>query len=81
MTRKRILKTPKEKLLKSTGYLPQRWSIKSNDRYVNGIVFTFEKSTRTKSPTPNTGAQSFPPKGDSFLYIGMIGPNHGVDAS
>ena len=38
---------------------------------------TLEKSTKTKSPTSDSGATSAPPIGSAFMYIETSSSNHG----
>ena len=61
----------------SGGYLLPSWRIFCNDRINNGKITNFIKSTRTNSPTPDSGAMSLPPIGDSFMYIETSSNNHG----
>ena len=42
---------------------------KCNDKDGNGKISNFIKSTKTNSPTGDSGATNLPPTGDSFLYI------------
>ena len=55
----------------------QQWSIKCNDKINNGKTQNFIKSTKTKSPTRNSGANSLPPLGNAFIYNDTSGNNHG----
>ena len=59
------------------GYLLQNWNIKCNDRNNNGKISNFIRSTKTNSPSANSGAKSLPPIGDSFMYIETSNNNHG----
>ena len=61
----------------SGGYLLQHWNIKCNDQNNNGKIQNFVKSTKTSSPTGNSGATSLPPIGNSFMYIETTSNNHG----
>ena len=45
------------------------WRIHCNDRNNNGNIQNFFRSTKTNSPTSNSGALNSPPIGDSFMYI------------
>ena len=58
-------------------YLMQRWIIECKDRNSNGKVNNFIKSTKTQSPTGNSGATSVPPIGNSFMYIETSSNNNG----
>ena len=51
--------------------------IKCNDKNNAGKIQNFLRSTRTNSPTGDSGAASLPPVGDSFMYIETSGNNHG----
>ena len=59
------------------GYLLQNWNIIANDKNNNGKISNFIKSTKTNSPTGDSGASSLPPIGDSFMYIETSSNNHG----
>ena len=37
----------------------------------------FKNSSRTSCPTPNSGATSLPPIGDSFMFLGKLRKNFG----
>ena len=43
----------------------------------NGIIQNFIKSTKTISPTSDSGATSIPPIGSAFMYIETGSSNHG----
>ena len=49
------------------GYLPPYWKIICNDKNNNGKIQNFIKSTKTNSPTGNSGETSLPPIGDAFM--------------
>ena len=51
----------------SGGYLLQNWNIKCNDKNGNGKIANFIKSTRTNSPSSNSGPEGLPPIGDCFM--------------
>ena len=57
--------------------LLQRWNIKCNDKNNNGAIQNFSRSTKTSSPTSDSGATNLPPFGDSFMYIETSSNNHG----
>ena len=59
------------------GYLLQNWFIICNDINNNGKIRNFIKSTKTKSPTGNSGATSLPPIGNAFMYIETSSGNPG----
>ena len=56
--------------------LLQRWNIICNDKNNNSQIGNFVKSTKTSSPSPETGATIKPPIGDAFLYIETSSNNH-----
>ena len=62
------------------GYLLPSWRIFCSDRNNNGKIQNFIRSTKTSSPTNNSGATVTPPIGDSFLYIESSGNNFGSNA-
>ena len=74
---KQITDTTNIKASNTGGYLLQNWFIKSNDKNKNGKIQNFIKSTKTNSPTGDSGATSIPPIGDSFMYIENSSNNHG----
>ena len=59
--------------------LLQKWDIKCNAKNGTGDIHRFIKSTRTSSPTSDSGATSLPPIGDAFMYIETSGGNHGAN--
>ena len=59
-----VIKSPN-----TAGYLLPYWKISCNDRNNNGKIANFVRSTKTNSPTGDSGATSLPPIGDSFMYI------------
>ena len=61
----------------SGGYLLQNWNIKCNDKNYNGKIQNFLKSSKTTSPTGDSGADSLPPIGTAFMYIDTTSNNHG----
>ena len=63
----------------SGGYLLQNWNIKCNDKNNNGKIQNFIKSTKTNSPTGDSGATTLPPIGTAFMYIETSSGNHGND--
>ena len=58
-------------------YLLQNWKIKCNDKNGNGKIQNFIKSTKTNSPTGDSGATNSRLIGDSFMYIETSSNNHG----
>ena len=69
-----ILKYPNQ-----GGYLLPSWRIFCNDRNNSGKIQNFVRSTKTNSPTGNSGATDLPPIGDSFMYIETSSNNSGSD--
>ena len=62
----------------SGGYLLQNWVIECNDRNNSGKIQNFVKSTKTNSPTGDSGATSLTPIGTTFIYIETSSNNHGT---
>ena len=65
------------KSLNNCGYLAQNWNIKCNDKNGIGKISKFIRSTKTNSPSCNSGATSLPPIGSAFMYIETSSNNHG----
>ena len=59
------------------GYVLPYWKIICNDKNNNGKIQNLIKSTKTNSPTGNSGATSPPPIGDAFMYIQTSSNNFG----
>ena len=53
------------------------WRLFCNDRNNNGNINNFIRSTKTNSPTGNSGASIQPPIGESFTYIETSSNNFG----
>ena len=53
------------------------WKIICNNKNNNGKISNFIKTTRTNSPTSQSGATSLPPIGTSFMYTETSGDNNG----
>ena len=62
------------------GYLLQNWVTKCNDKNGNGKKSNFLKTTKTNSPTGDSGATSLPPIGDAFMYIETSSNIHSENA-
>ena len=60
-----------------SAYLLQNWNKKCNDKNNNGKIQNFIRSSKTNSPTADSGASSLPPIGDSFMYIETSSNNNG----
>ena len=58
-------------------YLLQNWNIKCNDKNDNGKIQNFIRSTKTNSPTGDSGETGLPPIEDSFMYIESSSNNFG----
>ena len=63
------------------GYLLQNWNIKCYDKNNNGKITNFIKSTKTSSPTGDSGGTSLPPIGTAFMYVETSSKNHGSSSS
>ena len=63
----------------SGGYLLPYRKIICNDKNNNGKIQNFIKSTKTNSPTGDSGATSLPPIGSASMYIETSSGNHGDD--
>ena len=61
------------------GYLLPYWKIICNDKNNNGKIQNFIKSTKTNTPTGNSGATTPPPIGGAFMYIETSSNNYGSD--
>ena len=59
------------------GHLLPYWKILCNDKNNSGKISNFIESTKTKSPTADSGAASLPPTGNAFMYIGTSSNNNG----
>ena len=59
------------------GYLLPYWKITCNDKNNNGKIQNLIKSTKTNSPTGDSGATVLPPIGGAFMYIETSSSNHG----
>ena len=71
LTNQTILKYPN-----SGSYLLPLWRIVCNDRNKNGKLNNFVKSSKSSSPTNDSGATSLPPIGGAFMYIETSGNNN-----
>ena len=61
----------------SGGYLLPSWRIFCDDINNNGKTSNFIRSTKTNSPTGDSGATNLPPIGNAFMYIETSSNNHG----
>ena len=59
--------------------LLQKWTIYCNNKVNQARINDFVKSTRSASPTGESGATSLPPVGTCFMYIETSGNNAGND--
>ena len=57
--------------------LLNRWIMECRDKNNHGKISNFIKSTRTNSPTGDSGADALPPIGRAFMYIETSGNNNG----
>ena len=53
------------------------WKIICNNKNNNGKISNFIRTTRTNSPTSQSGTTSLPPIGSAFMYIETSGDNYG----
>ena len=53
------------------------WICICNNKNNKRKITKFIRTTRTKSPTTNTGVTTLPPIGSAFMYIETSGDNHG----
>ena len=67
-----IIKAPN-----SGAYCLQSWNIKCIDKNGAGKNQRFVRSTKTNSPTGNSGATPLPPIGDALMYIETYSNKHG----
>ena len=59
------------------GYVVPYWKNICNDKNNNGKITNFIKSTKTKSPSRDSGATSLPPIGSAFMFRETSSGNHG----
>ena len=57
------------------------WKTICNVKNNNGKISNFIKTTKTNSPTGDSGATSLPPIGNSFMYIETSSNNSGSDGN
>ena len=72
-----IVDTTEIKYPNTGGYLLQNWVVKCNDKNNNGKISNFVKSTKSNSPTGQSGATNLPPIGNAFMYIETSSGNSG----
>ena len=58
------------------GCLLPYWKTVCSDKSNSGKIQNFTKSTKTDSPTENSGAKSLSPVGSAFMYIETSSNNH-----
>ena len=58
-------------------FVLNNWKIICNDKNNTGNLNRFIKTTKTNSPTSQSGATALPPFGSAFMYIETSGNNHG----
>ena len=61
----------------SGAYLLLYWKILCDDKNNSGKIQNFTKSTKSNSPTGDSGATSLPPFGTAFMYIETASNNTG----
>ena len=76
-TKTQIIDTIVIKHSNTGGYLLQKWKIECNDKNNSGKIQNFIQSSISNSPTGDSGAESIPPIGDSFMYVETSGNNNG----
>ena len=59
------------------GYLLQNWNIICNDKNDNGKIQHFVRSTKSNSPTGDSGSSSLPPIRNAFMFIETSSNNYG----
>ena len=59
------------------GYVLQNWLIECQDVTGSAKISNFIKTTKTKSPTGDSGATQLPPIGNAFMYIETSSNNKG----
>ena len=57
--------------------LLQKWKIVCRDRHNNSKINNFIRSTKTQSPTLDSGATQVPPIGNGFMYLETSGVHNG----
>ena len=62
------------------GYFLPSWRTNCYDKNKNGKIQKFKRSTKTNSPSSDSGAESLPPIGNAFMYIETSSNNHGNNA-
>ena len=62
------------------GYLLPYWKIICNDKNNNGKIQNFIRSSKSNSPTGDSGATSLPPIGSAFMYIETSSNINGINA-
>ena len=65
------------KFVNTGGYLLPYWKIVCNDRINKGKIQNFIRSTKTNSPTGDSGATSLPPIGNAFMYLEIASNSYG----
>ena len=66
-----------KKYLNTGSNLLQKWKITCSNKYGDSRTGDFLKSTKTNSPTGNSGATALPPVGSAFMYIETSANHHG----
>ena len=65
---------------KTGAYLLPYWKNVFNDKNNNGKIQNIIKSTKSNSPTGNSGATSLPPTGTAFMFIETSSNNSGSNS-
>ena len=74
-----IVDTTEIKFPNEGKYLLQKWNIIFSDINGNGKLNNILKSTKTSSPTSQSGATSLPPIVNSFMFIETSSGGHGIN--
>ena len=67
------------KYLNTGSDLLQKWKITCSNKYGDSRIADFLKSTKTNSPTGNSGATALPPIGNAFMYVETSSNNSGIN--
>ena len=74
ITNRTVMRSPNE-----GKYLVQKWNIIYSDINGKGKLNNIKKSTKTTSPTGQSGASALPPIGDSFMSLETSSGGHGIN--
>ena len=74
-----IIDTPIIKTGKAGPFLLTLWKVEYNQGVVAGKSSNFIRATKSTSPTPISGSSTIPPIAISFICMGIIGENLGLN--